>query len=142
MSKIAIVFWSGTGNTQAMAEAVLAGAKEAGAQADLLNADEFSAAKVAEYDAIGFGCPSMGVEQLEESSFEPMFAACESALNGKRIALFGSFGWGDGQWMRDWESRCEDAGARMICDSVICNETPNDDGLNSCRELGASLAKA
>lgn len=142
MSKVAIVFWSGTGNTQAMAEAVLAGAKEAGAEADLLNSDEFSAAKVAEYDAIAFGCPSMGTEQLEESSFEPMFAECESNLRGKKIALFGSFGWGDGQWMREWESRCDDDGATLVADSVICNETPNDDGINSCRALGASLAKA
>ena len=142
MSKVAVVFWSGTGNTQAMAEAVVAGAQDAGAQVDLLNSDEFSAAKVAEYDAIGFGCPSMGTEQLEESSFEPMFAEVESKLSGKKIALFGSFGWGDGQWMREWESRCDDAGANLVSDSVICNETPNDDGLNSCRALGASLAKA
>ena len=141
MSKVAVVFWSGTGNTQAMAEAVAEGAKNAGAEVDLLNSDEFGAAKMAEYDAVGFGCPSMGTEQLEESSFEPMFTECESKLSGKRIALFGSFGWGDGQWMRDWESRCDDAGASMVCDYVICNETPNDVGLESCRAMGAALAK-
>ena len=84
----------------------------------------------------------MGTEQLEESSFEPMFTACESALSGKKIALFGSFGWGDGQWMREWESRCADAGAILVCGSVICCETPDDGGLQSCREMGESLARA
>lgn len=142
MSNIAIVFWSGTGNTQSMAEAVQAGAQAAGANAELLNSDEFTKETLAQYDAVGFGCPSMGTEQLEESSFEPMFTACESALAGKKIALFGSFGWGDGQWMRDWESRCGDAGAVLVSDSVICCETPDDNGLASCRALGESLAKA
>ncbi len=141
MSKVAVVYWSGTGNTQAMAEAVVAGAKDAGAEVDLLNSDEFGAAKLGEYDAVGFGCPSMGAEQLEESSFEPMFAECESKLGGKRIALFGSFGWGDGQWMREWHDRCDAAGANEVVDYVICNETPNDDALASCREMGAALAK-
>ncbi len=141
MSKVAVVFWSGSGNTEAMANAVAEGAKGAGAQVDLMTSDEFSAAKVKEYDAIGFGCPSMGVEVLEESSFEPMFAEVESSLSGKNIALFGSFGWGDGQWMRDWSERCEDDGANQVADFVICNETPNDDGLASCRALGEALAK-
>lgn len=142
MNSIAIVFWSGTGNTQQMAEAVRDGAQNAGAAAELLYSDEFNREKLAQYDAIAFGCPSMGTEQLEESSFEPMFTACESALSGKKIALFGSFGWGDGQWMREWESRCADAGAILVCGSVISCETPDDGGLQSCREMGESLAKA
>lgn len=141
MSKVAVVFWSGSGNTEAMANAVVEGAQGAGAEVTLLGADEFSAAKVSEYDAIGFGCPSMGTEVLEESCFEPMFAEVESSLSGKNIALFGSFGWGDGQWMRDWSERCEDDGANQVCDFVICNETPNDEGLAACRALGEALAK-
>ncbi len=141
MKKIAVVYWSGTGNTQAMAEAVADGARHAGAEAVLLNSDEFGAANLAEYDAVGFGCPSMGAEQLEESSFEPMFAECEPVLGGKKVALFGSFGWGDGQWMRDWNERCEDAGANQVCEYVICNETPDAEALESCREMGATLAK-
>ena len=102
MSKIAVVYWSGTGNTEAMASAVAEGVKSKGAEAALLTAAEFSAGQLGEYSAAAFGCPAMGAEQLEESEFEPMFTACEAGLNGKKVALFGSYGWGDGQWMRDW----------------------------------------
>ncbi|MBQ8641101.1 MAG: flavodoxin [Clostridia bacterium] len=140
MSKIAIVYWSGTGNTEAMANAVLAGAKEAGAEAVLLTAPEFDASMTDSYDAIAFGCPSMGAEELEESEFAPMFDACEAKLNGKKIALFGSYGWGDGEWMRTWEERCIGIGAVMACDYVICNEAPDDAAVAACRELGAALA--
>lgn len=140
MSKVAVVYWSGTGNTEAMASAVAEGAKGKGAEVSLLTASEFSADQVGSYDAIAFGCPSMGAEQLEESEFEPMFAACEGGLRGKNIALFGSYGWGDGEWMRSWEERCGDDGANLVCDSVICNEAPDDDALAACRELGAALA--
>ena len=140
MSKVAVVYWSGTGNTEAMASAVAEGAKGKGAEVSLLTASEFSSDQVGGYDAIAFGCPSMGAEQLEESEFEPMFAACEGALRGKNIALFGSYGWGDGEWMRSWEERCGDDGAILVCDSVICNEAPDDDALAACRELGAALA--
>ena len=139
MSKIAVVYWSGTGNTESMASAVVEGARKAGAEATLIAASEFGASMMDEYDAIAFGCPSMGTEQLEESEFEPMFFACEGSLRGKNIALFGSYGWGDGEWMRSWEARCNDDGANLACDSVICNETPDDDGLAACRNLGASL---
>ena len=139
MSKIAVVYWSGTGNTEAMASAVAEGAKGKGAEVSLLTASEFSADQIGGYDAIAFGCPSMGAEELEESELESMFAACEEDLRGKNIALFGSYGWGDGEWMRSWEERCGKDGASLVCDSVICNETPDDDGLAACRELGAAL---
>ena len=140
MSKIAVVYWSGTGNTEAMASAVAEGAREKGAEADLLTASEFSADQVSAYDAIAFGCPSMGAEQLEESEFEPMFTACEGDLHGKNIALFGSYGWGDGEWMRSWEERCSQDGANLAADSVICNEAPDEEALSECRALGAALA--
>lgn len=140
MSKIAVVYWSGTGNTEAMASAVAEGAREKGAEADLLTASEFSSDQVSAYDAIAFGCPSMGAEQLEESEFEPMFTACEGDLQGKNIALFGSYGWGDGEWMRSWEERCSQDGANLAADSVICNEAPDDEALSECRALGAALA--
>ena len=140
MSKIAVVYWSGTGNTEAMASAVAEGAREKGAEADLLTASEFSSDQVSAYDAIAFGCPSMGAEQLEESEFEPMFTACEGELRGKNIALFGSYGWGDGEWMRSWEERCSQDGANLAADSVICNEAPDDEALSECRALGAALA--
>ena len=140
MSKVAVVYWSGTGNTETMAMAVAEGAKGKGAEVSVITAAEFSPEQVGEYSAIAFGCPSMGSEQLEESEFEPMFTACEGRLSGKNIALFGSYGWGDGEWMRSWESRCNDDGANLACESVICNEAPDDDALAACRELGASLA--
>ena len=136
MNKVAVVYWSGTGNTQAMAEAV---ANAAGAE--LFTADAFSGDSMDIYDAIGFGCPSMGSEQLEESEFEPMFEGCKSRLAGKRIALFGSYGWGDGEWMRNWEAECLSLGANMVCECVICQETPDEEALAACEALGRALAE-
>ena len=140
MSKIAVVYWSGTGNTEAMAMAVAEGAKGKDAEVSVIPAVKFSAEQVGDYAAIAFGCPSMGAEELEETEFEPMFAACESRLRGKNIALFGSYGWGDGEWMRSWESRCNNDGANLVCESVICNETPDDQAISACHGLGAALA--
>lgn len=142
MSKIAVVYWSGTGNTEQMANAVAEGAKEAGAEVSTLTADQFSAAKVAEFDAIAFGCPAMGAETLEEDEFEPMFTGCESALSGKKLALFGSYGWGDGEWMRNWEERAKNDGATLVGgEGLIVNETPDDEALEKCATLGAELVK-
>lgn len=139
MSKIAVVYWSGTGNTEAMAAAVADGAKSNGAEVSLMAAAEFGADQVSEFDAIAFGCPAMGSEVLEESEFEPMFSACESKLGGKRIALFGSYGWGDGEWMRSWEESCRSDGAVLVHESVICNEAPDEEALAQCKALGAAL---
>lgn len=140
MSKIAVVYWSGTGNTEAMANAVAEGARNAGATTEMFTASDFSASMMDDFDAIAFGCPSMGAEQLEEIEFEPMSTDCESKLSGKRIALFGSYGWGDGEWMRTWEDTCRDQGADLACDSVICQDAPDDEAEANCRSLGASLA--
>ena len=141
MSKVAIVYWSGTGNTEQMAESVADGARGAGAEVTVFTSAEFDADKMDEFDAIAFGCPSMGAEQLEEDEFEPMFTACEAKLSGKKIALFGSYGWGDGQWMRDWEDRMKAAGAEVACgEGIITQETPDDDALVKCKELGKTLA--
>ena len=140
MSKVAVVYWSGTGNTEAMANAVVDGAKEKGAEVELFTSADFDASKVDAYDAIAFGCPAMGDEVLEESEFEPMFSECEAKLSGKKIALFGSYGWGDGEWMRSWEETAKNAGAELACDSVMCNDAPDDDGVAACKALGAALA--
>ncbi|HPF88578.1 MAG TPA: flavodoxin domain-containing protein [Candidatus Limiplasma sp.] len=137
MNKTAVVYWSGTGNTQAMAEAV---AKAAGA--DLFTAAEFVTDMVDQYKAIAFGCPSMGSEELEDSEFAPMFESCKPALRGKKIALFGSYGWGDGEWMRTWEEDCKTLGADLLADGLILNETPDEAGLEQCRVLGKALAEA
>lgn len=140
MSKVAIVFWSGTGNTEAMADKVEEGAKAAGAEVSRFAASDFSADMMDQYDAIAFGCPSMGVEQLEEDEFEPMFNSCEPKLKGKKIGLFGSYGWGDGEWMRTWADTCKSDGANLVSEGVICNEAPDDDAQAECAELGKSLA--
>ena len=140
MSKVAVVYWSGTGNTEAMAQQVVDGAKGAGADVTLFTAADFNAAKMDEFDAVAFGCPSMGAEQLEESEFEPMFIECESKLGGKKIALFGSYGWGDGEWMRNWENTCAEDGAVLVGESVICNGTPDENTREECLALGAALA--
>ena len=140
MSKVAVVYWSGTGNTEAMAASVVEGIKEKGAEAVLLTAAEFDASMMDNFDAVAFGCPSMGAEQLEESEFEPMVSACEPKRKDKKIALFGSYGWGDGEWMRTWEETCAADGAVLACDSVICNDAPDDDAAAACKALGAALA--
>ena len=121
--------------------AVAEGAKGKGAEVSVITAAEFSPEQVGEYSAIAFGCPSMGSEQLEESEFEPMFTACEGRLSGKNIALFGSYGWGDGEWMRTWQQRVEAAGGVMIEDGLICNNTPDDEALAACRALGEKAAR-
>ncbi len=139
MSKIAVVYWSGTGNTEMMASAVAAGAQEKGAEALIFTPSEFDASMVDDFDAIAFGCPAMGGEVLEESEFEPMFTAVESKLGGKKIGLFGSYGWGDGEWMRNWEETCKADGAVFATEPVICCETPDDGALDACKSLGGAL---
>ena len=139
--KVAVVYWSSTGNTEAMAQAVVEGAKHGGAEAELFTAAEFGGAKMDEFDAVAFGCPAMGAEELEDGEFAPMFETCESKLSGKKIALFGSYGWGDGEWMRTWESDCDNAGVNLVCESVICTETPDETALEACRALGKALAE-
>ena len=140
MSKIAVVYWSGTGNTEAMANAVSEGAKGAGAEVTVLAPRDFNAGMMDDFDAIAFGCPAMGAEVLEEEEFDPMFTSCLEKLSGKKTALFGSYGWGDGEWMRSWEDDCRAKGAQLACDSVICCEAPDAEAIGACRSLGAALA--
>ena len=135
MGKVAVVYWSGTGNTEAMAWAI---ADASGG--DMITAASFTPDMIAEYDAFAFGCPSMGAEELEAMEFEPMFASVEGSLAGKKVALFGSWGWGEGEWMNIWESRCAEDGITLAADSVICQDAPDDDALEACRALGAALA--
>ena len=119
-----------------MANYVAEGIRAAGRNADVITADSFGPDKVSQYDAIAFGCPAMGDEILEEDIFEPMFSAVEGSLSGKRVGIFGSYDWGDGQWMRDWADRCRAAGAELANDGVIANLTPNDAEAEDCRNLG------
>lgn len=142
MSKIAVVYWSGTGNTEAMANLVAEGATDAGAEAEVISCADFSADKAAGYDAIAFGCPAMGSEVLEEMEFEPMFDSCKNSLGGKKVALFGSYGWGDGEWIRTWAEDAEAAGARLVVEPVMANGSPDGDAEAACAALGAALANA
>jgi len=140
MSKVAVVFWSQTGNTEALANAVADGAKEAGAEVSLLSFGDINSSNIGSYDAVAFGCPAMGAEQLEETEVDPVFTELESSLSAKKIALFGSYGWGSGEWMEEWENRAKAAGANLCTGSVICNEAPDDDALSKAKDLGKALA--
>lgn len=140
MKKVAIVYWSGTGNTEKMANAVFEGAKSEGADVSLIFSDDFSASDVDSYDVIAFGCPAMGDEELEEDSFEPMFASLEEKLNGKNIAIFGSYEWYEGQWIINWEERVKKDGANLVYEPLKAYDDPDDEALEKCRELGKALA--
>lgn len=134
--KKAVIYWSGTGNTAAMASAIAAGMGEG---TELYSVDQFTG-DIAEYDKIAFGCPAMGDEVLEEGEFDPFFSSIEGKLGGKKVALFGSYGWGDGQWMRDWQDRCAAAGAVLCGEGLTVNEAPDDIALAECTALGKALS--
>lgn len=140
MKKIAIVYWTGTGNTEAMANEILSACKDK-ADAKSFFSDDFSKDMVDDFDRIAFGCPAMGDEELEEISFEPMFSECEEKLSGKEIALFGSYSWNDGEWMRIWEDRVNKDGAILVNDPVIAYDYPDDKALEECRNLAENLCK-
>lgn len=135
MSKVAVVFWSQSGNTQAMAEAVAEGA---GTEA--IEVSSFSAADAKNYDAFAFGCPAMGAEELESDEFEPVWDECVLELGSKPVALFGSYGWGDGEWMETWKSEAEDAGIKVVS-TVAVNGEPEGDTLEELKALGQKLAQ-
>ena len=140
---IPVVYWSGTGNTEQMAEAVAAGIKTAGQEADLRSVDQADAGRLAEVKAFALGCPSMGAEELEESEMEPFVQALEGSVSGKTLLLFGSYGWGDGEWMRTWEERMKNAGAVLVNgEGVIANEAPDDTAVKACEDAGKALAAA
>lgn len=134
MSRIAVVYYSGSGNTEAMADVIVDALG-----ADKIEAGDFSAAKAEDYDAVAFGCPAMGDEVLEEAIFQPMWDDVKGKLAGKKVALFGSYGWGDGQWMRDWEADANAAGVALACDSVICNEAPGDEATRALELLAKAI---
>ena len=140
MSKAAVIFWSQTGNTEQMASAIAEGIREGGMECDLLNVADTNPTDAAAYAKIALGCPAMGAEVLEETEFDPFFTDLESKLSGRKVALFGSYGWGDGQWMREWCQRCSSA-QLYDEDGLILNESPDADGQETCRELGRGLAR-
>ena len=137
MSKVAVIYWSGTGNTEAMANAVAEGAKAAGADVDLLTCADVNS--VDGYDAVALGCPAMGAEELEDSEFQPMLEGIEPALPGKKVVLFGSYDWGVGEWLSNWEARCAEKGITLAAESVKANNTPGDEALSACKALGKAI---
>ncbi|MGP1519966.1 MAG: flavodoxin [Treponema sp.] len=142
MAKVAIVYWSGTGNTQAMAEAILEGLKAGGADASLFTVGEFDKGSLSSYDKIAFGCPAMGSEELEPDEFEPFYSSIEGELKGKNIALFGSYEWADGEWMKTWEERAKGVGANVFeGEGLIIYDKPDDEGIAKCKAFGERFAK-
>lgn len=143
MSKIKVVYWSSTGNTETMAEAIARGIESAGGEAQLLEVDNVSASDFSDDQVFALGCPAMGAEELEDSVVEPLVAELEGSVSGKKIALFGSYDWGDGEWMRIWAERMEKAGAQIVGgEGLICNNTPDEDGIAACEKLGVKLTEA
>lgn len=136
MSKAAIIYWSGTGNTKAMAQAIYDGMTEKGADAQLFEVSA-APADLSAFGTVAFGCPSMGAEVLEESEFEPYFTRVEASLAGKKVALFGSYGWGDGEWMRNWYDRAKATKANLFDEGLIMQDAPDE---AACKTHGKQLA--
>ena len=141
MEKIYVIYWSMSGNTQAMAEAIAKGINDSGKKAVVQYVSEASVSELQDAKVFALGCPAMGAEVLEEGEMEPFVSEVEGIAAGKKIALFGSYGWGDGQWMRDWEERMSGCGAAIINGAgLICHETPDDAMISECENLGKQIA--
>ncbi len=141
MSKAAVVWWSGTGNTTEMAEAIKDGLAKAGCEVDMFEVDEFDVDELENYDRLAFGCPAMGAEELETSEFQPMWESAIDQLGDTPIVLFGSYGWGTGEWMETWNDDAEDAGLKVV-GTAIAQESPDSEAREACVELGENLAQA
>ena len=142
METVKIVFWSQGGNTAAMAAAVAEGVQEAGSKAEIINVSDASAADLQSMKGFALGCPAMGAEVLEEMEMEPFMCELEGSLAGKSVGLFGSYGWGDGEWMRNWVKQMQDAGAEVLGgEDAICCDAPDDEAEEKLVELGKKLAE-
>ncbi|MBE5834197.1 MAG: flavodoxin [Butyrivibrio sp.] len=143
MSKVKIVYWTGTGNTLKMAEAIAEGVKSAGGEAEVVTFDDVTPDALAAEDVVALGCPAMGAENLEESVVEPFVTEYEGKCSGKKLGLFGSYGWGDGQWMRDWVDRMSAAGANIVTgEGLLANNEPDADAIAEAQNFGKALANA
>lgn len=140
MSKIAVIYWSGTGNTEAMAGFVTEGVKEAGAEAELFAVSDFDMASLDAYDAFALGCPAMGAEELEADEFQPFWDEAKELLGERKTALFGSYEWAEGEWMETWRADADEAGVNVV-DTLIAYDAPDAEAEAACRALGAKLAE-
>lgn len=138
---IGVIYWSGTGNTQAMAEAIGKGIADAGQEVVVKSVSEISADEAAAFDKLALGCADMGAEQLEEMEFEPFYTALEPKLSGKKVILFGSYGWG-GTWLEDWAERVKATGAEIVADNLPVFGAPDDAALADCEARGKALTDA
>ena len=141
MKKIAVIYWSGTGNTEAMAKAIAEEARSVNTEVSLLSVDQASIDDVINADSIALGCPSMGAEVLEESEMEPFVQSIEEEISGKTVALFGSYGWGNGEWMQDWVERMKECNAKVIGEGLIITGAPGDQEIEECKTLGIELSE-
>ena len=141
MKKVALIYWSGTGNTEQMANAIEARLKENQVELDIYHASGFDSTNLNKYDAFAFGCPAMGDESLEDSEFEPMFESIEGKLEDKPTIIFGSYEWNDGQWMLDWQERCKENGINLAAEGLAVYDSPSDEDIISCQNLADSLIK-
>lgn len=141
MSKIAIIYWSSTGNTESMANSVKIGAESVSSDVEMFSVSDFSG-NIDDYSKVALGCPAMGSEELEDSEFQPFYESIKDKLSGKKVVLFGSYDWGDGEWMRTWQEDVKSVGADLIKDGIMANLTPDDSILAECVALGEALAKA
>ena len=136
-----IVYWSGSGNTEKMANLIAQGIKENGVEAQVIDVSHANSDIFNDEDIIILGCPAMGAEMLEESEFEPFIESISSKVSGKKAVLFGSYDWGDGEWMRDWTKRTALSGAKLVeTEGFMISETPDAEGLALCRALGKKAA--
>lgn len=142
MAQVVVAYWSGSGNTEAMASMVAKGVEAAGGTAKVVAIDDFNASELAHEAVFALGCPAMGDEVLEETIVEPFVAEVEKFASGKKIGLFGSYGWGDGEWMRNWVDQMKNAGAEVLGgEDAICVESPDDEAEAKLIELGKKLAE-
>ena len=142
MKKIAVIYWSGTGNTLAMANEIVDEIKKSDLDVSLINCTDFNESDIENYDGFAFGCPAMGSEELEESEFEPMFESVEKSLSDKPVLIFGSYQWAEGEWMQTWQERCVADGINLACDGLIAYDYPDDKALEECRKAALDLAEA
>lgn len=142
MSKINIIYWSGTGNTEKMANAVAEGAEKEGAEVKIIPVGEATIEDVTGVDKVAFGCPAMGSEELEDTEMRPFMDEANKEISGKKVALFGSYEWAEGEWMKTWQEEVEGTGAILVADGLIAYDDPDEDAIEDCKFLGRDLAKA
>lgn len=138
--KASVIYWSGTGNTEAMANEIASKLKELGADTKLVSVEEASIDDAKEAELLALGCPAMGAEELEEDYFRPYFDSIKDIIKDKKLAIFGSYEWNSGEWMDLWKKECEDDGIAVI-DALIAYDHPDAEALEKCRELAEKLMK-